>query len=156
MSPATTLCRYTGQDGERELVLIAVPGETMPLLLLDAAAGAQATDDVIVVDDELTTLAEACVVAAGHARAHDPSAEVLGTRGHTSVGTPTEVARYTAVDGEHALVVQRIRGEVCLIDLPRSDEGKVRLVERGLATRAELTALVDDYAAHAGVTPCTD
>ncbi len=79
---------------------------------------------------------------------------MLGTRGHTSVGTPTEVAHYTAADGEHALVVQRIRGEVCLIDLPRGDEGKVRLVERGLATHAELTALVDDYVARAERARC--
>ena len=154
MSPVTTLCRYTGPEGERELVLIAVPDEPVPLVLLDAATDPQTTDDVIVVDDELTTLAEARMVAAGYPREHDAAAQLPLAAQHTGVGAQTEVARYVAPDGEHRLVAQRNRGEVCLIDLPQDDEGKVRLVERGLATHAELTALVTDYVAHAGVSRC--
>jgi hypothetical protein len=64
----------------------------------------------------------------------------------STAGTPHELARYQLADGStRALIAQRINGRVAISDLPTTDEGRVYLVERHVASQAEMDALVAAY-----------
>lgn len=63
----TTLATYRAETGLRELVFVTVPDEPGRTLLLDAAAGRSDPDDVVIVDEGLSTIAEARAVARGWA-----------------------------------------------------------------------------------------
>ena len=152
--PTHTLLTYRAQDGERELALLGRPDAPGRLLLLDVPRHAARTDDVLVVDDELTTLAEARLVAACWAdeRAVDGDPRVLDRTPSASGATggpERELARYATRAGERVLVGQRIADAVCLSDRPADERpgGTVLLVQRGIATQAELDALIADYVA---------
>jgi hypothetical protein len=58
-----TLMTYACREGERELVLLERPDARGRLLLLDAPRRLADSDDVVIVGDELRTLAEARAVA---------------------------------------------------------------------------------------------
>jgi hypothetical protein len=152
--PAHTLVTYRAQEGERELALLGRPDAPGRLLLLDVPRHVARTDDVHIVDDELTTLAEARLVAAGWAdeRAVDGDVRVVDRAPSASTrtgGPERELARYATRAGDRVLVGQRIAGAVCLSDRPADERsgGKVLFVQRGIATQAELDALVTDYIA---------
>jgi len=148
----STLCTYDAASGRRTLVFVAVPDEPGLRLLFDAAVDGQDGTDVVLVDDALTTLAEARIVAHGWASEH----ALEGTTVRTPTGAgdaphqrrtsePCELARYDTPAGVRRIVGQRIAGEVCVTDLPSGDDGTVHLVARGVASAAELDALVADY-----------
>jgi hypothetical protein len=63
-----------------------------------------------------------------------------------------ELATYdTDHDGARVLIGARIDGDPHIYDVPADrNDGTRYLVERGLATNAELRALIDDYLAKAG------
>jgi hypothetical protein len=61
------------------------------------------------------------------------------------VGARTELARYAVNGGERVLYGQRIDGVVRVTDRPAQPGGRSYLVERGLASKAELDALIADY-----------
>jgi hypothetical protein len=61
------------------------------------------------------------------------------------VGARTELGRYRAPDGERVVYGQRVDGVVRVTDRPAGPGGRSYLVERGLETSDELTALVADY-----------
>lgn len=63
-----------------------------------------------------------------------------------AIGERVELARYTISAGERIVFGQRVDGVVRVTDRPAGG-GRAFLVERGLTTRAELDALVDDYVA---------
>jgi hypothetical protein len=71
----------------------------------------------------------------------------------TVQNTPTgiELATYdTDHHGPRILIGARIAGDPHLFDVPaEGNDGTRYLVERGLATHAELQALIDDYLAKA-------
>jgi hypothetical protein len=60
-------------------------------------------------------------------------------------GERVELARYELPDGERTLMGQRIGGRVAVIDSPAGPEGRVYLVERAVASEAELEGLVAEY-----------
>jgi hypothetical protein len=60
------------------------------------------------------------------------------------VGERVELARYTTSSGERIVFGQRVDGVVRVTDKPVG-RGRSFLVERGLASKAELDALVSDY-----------
>jgi hypothetical protein len=62
-----------------------------------------------------------------------------------SAGTRVELARYTITAGERVIWGQRIDGVVRLSDVAADGQGRRYLIERGLACRAELDAIVADY-----------
>jgi hypothetical protein len=62
-------------------------------------------------------------------------------------GERVELARYTLPEGERILVGQRIDGRVAVIDMPAGPQGRVYLVERAIASQAELDGLVREYCA---------
>jgi hypothetical protein len=64
-----------------------------------------------------------------------------------ATGEPEVRATYECDEGTRRLVGQRINGRVALSDVPVSDVGKVYLVERHLASLAELEAIEADYLA---------
>jgi hypothetical protein len=64
-----------------------------------------------------------------------------------ATGQPKVLATYESDDGTRQLVGQRIYGRVALSDVPAGDAGKVYLVERHLASKAELDGLVAAYLA---------
>ena len=149
----STLCTYRASSGRRGLVFVSVPDEPGLHLLFDAALDGQDGTDVELVDDDLTTLAEARIVAHGWASEHSQ----LGTLSfahdwdsrarRSSCGDERELARYATSAGTRLLVGQRIGGEVRVVDRPAGDEGTVLFVARDVSTRAELDALVADYVA---------
>ncbi|HEV3000431.1 MAG TPA: hypothetical protein VGW75_06800 [Solirubrobacteraceae bacterium] len=61
-----------------------------------------------------------------------------------AIGERVELARYTISAGERIVFGQRVDGVVRVTDRP-ADGGRAFLVERGLTSKAELDALVDDY-----------
>lgn len=61
------------------------------------------------------------------------------------VGERTELARYRVADEDRVVYGQRIHGVVRLTDRPADDHGRAFLIERGLNSMDELTALVADY-----------
>ena len=148
-----TLTRYRGlDDEERELTVLARPDAPGRLLLLDTPRHIARTDDVHVVDDELTTIAEARLVAAGWASEHAVGGEVrtadpAAPAHDVSAGRERELARYATPAGARIVVGQRIAGVVCVSDRPADERrgGTVLLVQRGVASNAELEALVADY-----------
>lgn len=67
-------------------------------------------------------------------------------RPETTARAQHELARYQLPDGStRSLVAQRIDGRVAITDLPTSGHGRVNLVERHIASRAEMDALVSAY-----------
>lgn len=57
-----------------------------------------------------------------------------------------ELARYELPDGNvRALVAERIHGRVAVIDVPKTFAGRVYLVERHVASKAEMDGLVAAY-----------
>ena len=60
------------------------------------------------------------------------------------VGERVELARYTTSAGERIVFGQRVNGVVRVTDKP-AGHGRSFLVERGLTSKAELDALVEDY-----------
>lgn len=58
---------------------------------------------------------------------------------------PVELARYRISAGERIVRGQRIDGVVRLSDVPATGHGRAYLIERGLATKAELDGLLADY-----------
>ena len=149
----TELCTYRAASGRRGLVFVTVPDEPGLRLLFDAAIDAQDGTDVVLVDDGLVTLAQARIVAHGWAAEHAMAGTEVQTteRGERCrdprYGEPRELARYVTSAGLRRVVGQRITGDVCVIDIPDGDDGKVHLVARGVAGAAELDALVADYVA---------
>ena len=65
------------------------------------------------------------------------------------VGARAKLGRYRTPDSERVVYGQRIDGVVRVTDRPVRPGGRSYLVERGLETRDELTALVADYVAQA-------
>jgi hypothetical protein len=65
-----------------------------------------------------------------------------------ATGRPKVLATYECDEGTRRLVAQRINGRVALSDVPAGDQGRVYLVERHLASMAELEALAAVYAEH--------
>ena len=61
-----------------------------------------------------------------------------------SVGERVELARYATSAGERIVFGQRVNGVVRVTDKP-AGRGRSFLVERGLTSKAELDALVEDY-----------
>ena len=61
-----------------------------------------------------------------------------------AVGERVELARYMTSAGERIVFGQRVDGVVRVTDKP-AGRGRSFLVERGLTSKAELDALVEDY-----------
>ena len=61
-----------------------------------------------------------------------------------AVGERVELARYATSAGERIVFGQRVDGVVRVTDKPVG-AGRSFLVERGLTSKAELDALVEDY-----------
>jgi alpha-D-ribose 1-methylphosphonate 5-triphosphate synthase subunit PhnG len=61
-----------------------------------------------------------------------------------AVGERVELARYTTSAGERFVFGQRVNGVVRVTDKPVG-AGRSFVVERGLTSKAELDALVEDY-----------
>jgi hypothetical protein len=61
-----------------------------------------------------------------------------------AVGERVELARYRTSAGERIVFGQRVDGVVRVTDRP-TGRGRSFLVERGLTSKAELDALVEDY-----------
>jgi len=73
----------------------------------------------------------------------------------TAAGEQRELARYELPTGQRAIVAQRIDGRVALVDVPLSDAaGRVYLIERHVASRAELDGLVAAYVEHSRQARC--
>jgi hypothetical protein len=70
------------------------------------------------------------------------------TASKPATGRPRVLATYQCDEGTRKLVAQRINGAVALSDIPAGDQGKTYLVERQLASLAELEGLAAAYAAH--------
>jgi hypothetical protein len=64
-----------------------------------------------------------------------------------NVGARAELGRYRTTEGERIVYGQRVDGVVRITDRPAGPGGRSYLVERGLETHDELTALVADYVA---------
>jgi hypothetical protein len=73
----------------------------------------------------------------------------MNATGRPATGEPTVLATYECDEGTRQLVGQRINGRVAVSDVPAGDQGKVYLIERHLASMAELDGLVADYLAMA-------
>lgn len=68
----------------------------------------------------------------------------------TTSGERVELATYrTDTQQDRRLIGQRIDGIVHIFDEPTNNNGTGYLVESGLTTNSELTALVNDYLAKA-------
>ena len=68
----------------------------------------------------------------------------------TTSGKRVELAAYrTDTQQDRRLIGQRIDGIVHIFDEPTNDNGTSYLVESGLNSNSELTALVNDYVAKA-------
>jgi hypothetical protein len=65
-----------------------------------------------------------------------------------NVGARAALGRYRTTEGERIVYGQRIDGVVRVTDRPAGPGGRSYLVERGLETHDELTALVAEYLAH--------
>lgn len=73
----------------------------------------------------------------------------------TAAGPQRELARYRLPEGIRAVVAQRIDGRVALSDVPIADEsGRVYLIERHVASQAEMAGLVDAYVQHSQQAGC--
>jgi hypothetical protein len=150
----TKLVTYRSTSGERELVFVTVPEDPRLTLLLDVPSSGVPGDDVAVVDENLTTIAEARLIARGWAaeRASDPqTVTVVPAERPVAHGSRTKrvIARYSTAAEHRLLIGERIKGEACLLDVPADEAagGPVHLVARNLVTRRELDALVADYLA---------
>jgi hypothetical protein len=135
---------------DREIILVERPDRPTRHLLIDAPRWSSRTDDVVIIDDAITTFAEARLVASGwvgERRQLVPDGQQSASLcGHT--GTERELARYrTSTGALRAVVGQRVRGRVCVTDRPTGGVGRVLVVERDVVTRAELDALVSLYVA---------
>jgi hypothetical protein len=64
-------------------------------------------------------------------------------------GERVELGRYRTPCAERILIGQRVCGIVRVSDIPASGRGRRYLVERELATKAELDAPIADYLAEA-------
>jgi hypothetical protein len=60
-------------------------------------------------------------------------------------GTAKVLATYICGEGLRQLVGERVDGKVALSDVPAGDYGRVFLVERHVASMAELDGIVADY-----------
>jgi hypothetical protein len=69
---------------------------------------------------------------------------VTETRRAGKTNERVELARYTVSAGERVIHGQRILGVVRLVDNPASGAGRHYVIERELATMAELEAIVTD------------
>jgi len=102
----TTLISYAAQGGQRQLTVIERPDRPGRLMLLDAPAGGASTDDVHVVDDELTTLAEARIVARGWVAEHattPPTSTATEPQGVTQpAGARCVLALYRTPNGQRS------------------------------------------------------
>lgn len=64
-------------------------------------------------------------------------------------GARRELARYQTPDGTRAVIAQRIDGRVAVIDMPvHNTVGRVLLIDRHVASQAELSGLVAAYVEH--------
>jgi len=63
----------------------------------------------------------------------------------SATNEPIELARYTISAGERVIYGQRVCGLVRLVDVPAAGRGRRYLIERELASLAELEAIVGDY-----------
>jgi len=71
---------------------------------------------------------------------------VTETRRARQTNQPVELARYSVTGvGERVIQGQRVLGVVRLVDAPASGQGRRYVIERELATMAELEALIVDY-----------
>ena len=66
----------------------------------------------------------------------------------SSAGQRRLYAQYRISAGERGLYAQRINGQVALIDAPLDTEGAVYLIERHVASVAELDGLCRAYIEH--------
>jgi hypothetical protein len=62
-----------------------------------------------------------------------------------SAGNRVELARYRISAGERVVWGQRIDGVVRVSDVAADGHGRRYLIERGIASKAELDAIVADY-----------
>jgi hypothetical protein len=72
---------------------------------------------------------------------------MTATASKPAPGHPQILGTYQCDEGPRQLVAQRVNGKVALSDVPAGDHGKVYLIERHLACKAELEGLVADYLA---------
>ena len=72
----------------------------------------------------------------------------------TTSGERRELARYALPDGTRAIVAQRVDGRVAVSDIPQDFAGRVYLIERHVASQAELDGLVAAYIAHSVEAGC--
>jgi hypothetical protein len=74
----------------------------------------------------------------------------------SSVGVPTELARYSVSSGERAVYGQRINGHVRITDRSVTGDGRAYVIEREVERDGyeALQALVADYIEQAGVLDC--
>ena len=144
-----TICTYLGKAGHRAVVLVTVPDEQHLRLVFDVPASGDVGDDIVIVDEQLATLADACAVATDWACEHaiDETHVELLHRGNRVTGEPHELRRYRISSGERKLVGQRILGKVCVSDVPVDAVGHVYLVHHGVNSQRELHALLEDYIA---------
>ncbi|MDP8968651.1 MAG: hypothetical protein M3N04_08625 [Actinomycetota bacterium] len=66
----------------------------------------------------------------------------------TPAGRIVELRRYRIPAGERCLKAQRIDGRVAVIDVPVDHADRVYLVERHVASKAELEGLATEYVQH--------
>jgi hypothetical protein len=66
----------------------------------------------------------------------------------STAGQTVELTRYGIGDRERALHAQRIDGRVAVIDVPVDHDDRVYLVERHVASMAELDGLTAEYRSH--------
>jgi hypothetical protein len=114
------LCTYTDDSGPRAVAYVTVPDAPELRLLFDVPSDAATTDDVVLVDEHLTTAAEAQAVAVGWAAEHalNGTHVQLAKSRDRRIGPPRELARYGIPAGERVLVGLRVVGEVCVSDIP--------------------------------------
>lgn len=70
----------------------------------------------------------------------------------TPAGRIVELKRYRIPAGQRAINAQRIDGRVALMDVPVDHADRVYLIERHIASHAELQGVVDAYAEHSEAT----
>jgi len=66
----------------------------------------------------------------------------------TPAGRIVELKRYRIPAGQRAINAQRVDGRVALMDVPVDHADRVYLIERHIASQAELQGVVDAYAEH--------
>jgi hypothetical protein len=80
------------------------------------------------------------------------TATLTPTSDKSGTGQRVELARYrTTADGQRIIFAQRVDGAVRLTDKPTTPGGRSYLIESGLHSYRELTAIVADYVEVAAV-----